>query len=150
MKGYVKPEIIANEDLSEGIFMASGAVAGTSTDCWTVSGRSVQNWNGSHNVFEMKAIHSKGVVHITSKVDFVYTFSGPIADAYSEGGNEVSVNGNTVNVTRNLHANGYNSGDVVTFKVWVKSFDEASTKALSLTDASYTCRHDTNVQGGID
>ena len=149
MKTYEKPVVIENEDLAEGVFAASGD-SGSSSDCWTVSGRSVQDWNGSHNVFEMSAVHSTGVTHITTQVTFIYTFSTPITDAYAEAGFSTTVSGNTVTVVRDLHANGYHSGDNVTFKVWVKAADEATTKAIALTGISYTCRHETNVQGGND
>ena len=145
---YKKPIIIDAMELFEGVYAESGS--NTSTDCWDVGGSSVQDWNGSHNVFEMYANHSTSVTHITTQVTFVYTFSAPITDAYSESDNSVTFSGNTVTVVRNLHANGYHSGDRVTFKVWVKAADEATTKSLALTGTSYTCRHETNVQGGID
>ena len=146
MSEYIKPVVLGNDDLAEGVYAASGSTE--STDCWTVDGRSVQSWNGSHNVFEMSAQHSSGVAHITTQVVFTYTFSAPLTDASSEF--DSSFSGNTVVVTRNLHANGYYSGDDVTFKVWVSAGDQAATEALTLTGISYVCRHETNVQGGID
>ncbi len=150
---YEKPVVLGSEDLSEGVFTASGGGAtggNTSTDCWTVGGKSSQTWNGSHNVFEMSAVHSTAVVHITDHVVFTYTFSAPIVNAYSEGSNECSFNGNVVTVTRFLHANGYNSGDNVTFKVWVQCADQATTEAVTLTGISYVCTHVMNVQGQND
>ena len=149
MKTYERPTVVEFDDMAEGVFAASGD-AGSSSDCWTVGGRSVQSWNGSHNVFEMSAVHSTGVTHITTQVTFVYTFSVPIDEAYAEAGFATSVSGNQVTVVRDLHANGYYSGDNVTFKVWVKSGDQATTEAIALNSISYTCRHETNVQGGID
>lgn len=143
---YRKPIIISADDLMEGVYADSGS--NTSTDCWNVSGGSVQDWNGSHNVFEMHSIHSTAAAHITGEVVYTFTFSAPLTAAYSEFPSSFS--GNTVTVTRNLHANGYHSGDDVTFKVWVKAADEATTKSLTLTGTSYVCRHDVNVQGGID
>ena len=142
---YKKPLILVNDDLAEGVYAASGA-----GDCWAVSGRSVQDWNGSHNVFEMCAVHSKDAAHNTTQVVYTYTFSAPVTNAYAEGGLDCQYSGNTVTVTRNLHANGYHSGDNVTFKVWVRAADEATTKAIALTGISYVCRHEENVQGGID
>lgn len=142
---YKKPVILVNDDLAEGVYAASGA---ESTNCWTVDGKSVQDWNGSHNVFEIHSHHSTDVTHITTEVVYTITFSEPLSDAYSEFASSFS--GSTVTVTRNLHANGYHSGDDVTFKVWAKAADEATTKGLSITSISYTCRHETNVQGGID
>lgn len=145
---YEKPVVLGSDDLAEGVFAASGGGGNSSTDCWTVGGRSVQDWNGSHNVFEMSATHSKAVTHITSKVVYTYTFSQPIVNAYSEFDSGFS--GNTVTVTRDRHANGYYSGDDVTFKVWVQCADEATTKAVTLTGISYVCYHEVNVQGGYD
>ena len=122
---------MATTGVAEGVFAASGDAT-----CWTVSGRSVQDWNGSHNVFEMKLIHSKAVTHFSEASTAEYTFSAPIVDAYSESNFEVSFSGNVVTVTRRLHANGEYSGDNVTYKVWVKAADEATTKSLSLTGAT--------------
>lgn len=154
MTNYEKPVVVSNDDVFEGVYAASGAGIGggggdaTSTDCWSVSGRSVQDWNGSHNVFEISAQHSTGVTHITSQVTYVITFSNSLTDAYSEFTSSFS--GNTVTVVRDLHANGYHSGDTVTFKVWAKGSDEATTKSLAISGISYVCRHEVNVQGGID
>ena len=149
MKTYEKPLVLENEDLAEGVFAASGADE-SSTDCWTVGGRSVQAWNGAWNVFEMSAVHSTGVTHITTQVTFTYTFSQPIVSAEAEAGFATSVSGNTVTVVRDLHANGYYSGDNVTFKLFVNCGDQALTESCALTGISYVCRHETNVQGGID
>ena len=144
MTNYEKPVVVSNDDVFEGVYAASGAGIGggggdaTSTDCWSVSGRSVQDWNGSHNVFEISANHSTDVI----------TFNNSLTDAYSEFTSSFS--GNTVTVVRDLHANGYHSGDTVTFKVWAKGADEATTKSLAISGISYVCRHEVNVQGGID
>ncbi len=153
MANYEKPVVISNEDAFEGVYAASGEIigGGESADCWDVGGSSVQAWNGAWNVFEMWANHHTDVVHITTEVTFNYTFSAPITEAQPEGGGyDVSVNGNVVTVVRNFHANGYNSGDRVTFKLFVKAGDQAATEQLNLTGITYRCRHETNVQGGID
>lgn len=144
-KTYVSPEAFVSNEVMEGVYMASGA---STSDCWNVSGKSVQDWNGSHNVFEISAKHSSDVEHITSKVIYKITFNHPIVDAYSEF--ESYFNGSTVVVTRNLHANGYKSGDAVTFKVWAKANDEATTKSLAITNIDYKCEHSVNVQGKYD
>ncbi len=147
MSDYRKPVAMAATGAAEGVFAASGD-GSSSTDCWTVSGRSVQDWNGSHNVFEIAAHHSTEVTHITTQVVYTITFSSPIKDAFSEF--DCTFSGNTAVVTRDLHANGYYSGDSVTFKVWAQAADEAATKSLAITGISYVCRHETNVQGNID
>ncbi|MBE5908982.1 MAG: hypothetical protein E7278_09120 [Lachnospiraceae bacterium] len=149
MKTYEKPVVIENKDLAEGVFAASGD---SSSDCWAAYAITTQASNGSHHVYEVHATHSKSVEHITSNVVYTLSFPGAtITDAYSEGPNTVSYTTDTVTVTRDLHANGYKSGDEVSFKVWVKSIDDASTKGLADQPAvTYVCRHDVNVQGRTD
>lgn len=73
------------------------------------------------------------------------TFSQPLTDAYSEFSSTFS--GNTVTVVRELLADAYKSGDTMTYKVWVKASDEATTKAISCTGATISCTKSVNVQG---
>ena len=146
MVKYEKPVLDVVAGFSENVYMASGNNGGG--DCWVVGGSSVQDWNGSHNVFEIRATHSTQVKHISTKVIYTIVFNSPLTDASSEFPCRVS--GNTVVVTRELHANGYKSGDNVTFKVWAKGADEATTKALAITGISWSCQHATNVQGKYD
>jgi len=147
MKQYEKPELVINEGLSEGVYAASGAEASTS-DCWTVDSKSTQDWNGSHHVFEISASHSTSVEHISSETRVNITFSSPITDAYSEF--PCTFSGSTATVTRTLLADAYQSGDQMTYKVWAKAADEATTKALTVTDITIDCTHETNVQGKYD
>ena len=146
MVKYEKPVLDVVAGFSENVYMASGNNGGG--DCWIVGGSSVQDSNGSHHVFEIRATHSNQVEHISTGVTYVITFSAPLTDAYAEF--PYTVSGNTVVVTRELHANGYKSGDNVTFKVWAKGADEATTKALAITGISWSCQHATNVQGKYD
>jgi hypothetical protein len=143
-KTYVKPIILANEELAEGIYAASGEPG-----CWTVSIRSVQNWSGSHHIYEV-SLHHIGTQHISTDSTVKITFNTAITDAYSESGNAVTIAGNTVSITRQSHANAYGTTDDVTYKVWVRAADEATTKALSTSPAiSCTdCGKAVNVQGG--
>ena len=143
MKNYMKPVSLVNEELNEGIYAASG-----STDCWTIDAQSVQDWNGSHNVFQVSCVHSKAVEHISSETKVTLTFTNTVVDAYSEF--PCTFSGNTVTVTRTLLADAYKSGDNVTFKVWVKCADEATTKAVAISNKSIHCTHAVNVQGKFD
>lgn len=144
MKKYEKPMIFVNPDTAEGVYLASGDAA----DCWTVTPYSVQDWNGSHHVFEVKCVHSDAVKHISSASTVTLTFSAPLTDAYSEF--ECTYSGSTATIVRTLLADAYKSGDVVTYKVWAKAADEATTKALSITGATISCTKTVNVQGEID
>lgn len=135
-----KPSVVLMDDLAEGVFAASG--------CWSGFVVSSQDWNGSHHVFEIHLTHSKEVEHISTACTITLAFTGAVIDAYTENDWSCSVNGSTVTVTRTNHANAYKSGDEVTYKVWAKSVDEATTKALSCSITSYECSKQTNVQGG--
>lgn len=144
MKNYTKPVLVVNEGICEGVFAASGISA---SDCWTVTATSVQDWNGSHHVFEVQCRHSSDVEHISSESTVQLTFSAPLTDAYSEY--PATFSGNTVTITRTLLADAYKSGDLMTYKVWVKASDEATTKAITCTGAIIQCTPSTNVQGKI-
>ena len=144
MKGYQKPIALVNDEISEGIYTASGA-GEESADCWTVNPVSVQDWNGSHHVFEIRCVHSNKVEHISSASTVTLTFSQPLTDAYSEFSTTFS--GSMVTVVRELHANAYKSGDTMTYKVWVKGPDEATTKAITCIGATISCTKTVNVQG---
>lgn len=146
MKNYVKPIVLANEELAEGVYAASGAVG--NANCWTISVRSDQDWNGSHHVFEVTIVHSDTVQHISTESTSVLTFSHALTDAYTESDFSASFGGNTMMVVRSSHANSYKSGDRATFKVWAKAEDEATTKALAVTASSISDTGKTvNVQG---
>lgn len=145
MKDYKKPLFVMTDSVSEGVYMASG-----DSTCWTARARSVQDWNGSHNVFEITATHTPAVQHIYTAVTIEMTFNNVIKEAYSENNWNCIVAGNKVTVTRENHGNGYGSGDNAGgFKVWVKSIDEATTKGLKCTGCSPRCHSAVNVQGGF-
>lgn len=141
MKEYVSPIILTNEELSEGVYAASG-----DADCWTIDAYSVQDFDGTYHVFEVHCVHSDTVEHISSATTVVLTFNYPITNARSEF-EDTSISGNTVTVVRTLLADSYKSGDNMTYKVWAQASDEATTKALSVSGATITCTKSVNVQG---
>lgn len=143
MRKYERPDAIVIEEVSEGVYAASGDA---SSECWTVSAKSVQNWTGSHHVFEVHCKHSTSVQHISSATTVKLMFNAPVTDAYSES--SCTFSGNTVTVVREAHANGYGSGDNVSFKVWVSAGDEGTTKGISCQSATISCKTAVNVQGG--
>lgn len=150
MKNYKKPIVVVNDELSEGVYAASGGGSsvgegGEAADCWTVDPVSVQDWNGSHHVFEIRCVHSTAVEHISSASTVTLTFNNTITDAYSEF--PCTFSGNSATIVRELHANAYKSGDTMTYKVWVKAADEATTKSISCTGSTISCTKTVNVQG---
>ena len=137
---YERP-IIIDDEISEGVYAASGYNA----ECWTVDPYSVQDWNGSHHVFEIHCVHSNAVEHISSASTVTLIFNNELVDAYSEF--SCSFSGNTVTVVRELLADAYKSGDDVTYKVWVQGSDEAATKGMACIGATISCTKTVNVQG---
>lgn len=143
MKTYEKPIAVVNDELSEGVYAASGGAS--SADCWTIDVKSVQDWDGYYNVFEVSCKHTKAVKHISASTTVTLTFSNTLAGARSEF--PCSFSGNSVTVTRELLADAYNSGDSVTYKVWASTGDQATTKALTVTGKTISCEKVVNVQG---
>lgn len=144
MKKYVAP-VLDFTGAAEGVYMASG---GEAADCWSGEAVSVQDWTGSDHVFEIRLVHSTAVQHISTGVTVTLSFNNTVENAYSENDWTCTVSGNTVTVHRINHANGYNSGDHVSFKVWARAADEATSKGLSARVVGLKCDKATNVQGG--
>lgn len=133
---YKKPLILANEELAEGVYAASGSAA---SNCWTLGQKTTQDWNGQAHVYEISAVHTKLVGHASDALTIEFTFDKVVTNAWAEGaGNyDVTIEGTKVIVTRNHHANGDFSGDDVTFKLFIVATDEANSKAISLLSEKF-------------
>ena len=139
---YKKPVILVNDDLAEGIYADSGS------DCWSGYLQSTQDYVDGNHIFEVRIVHSTAVEHISDAVTLKILFNYPVTGGYAENGWDFSYSGSEVTVTRTSHANAYKSGDNVTFKIWVGTGNEATTKALSGSISSFKCTKSVNVQGG--
>ncbi len=149
MKSYVKPIVLANEELAEGVYAASGATTAdgeTSSDCWTVSVTKDQSDAGGYCTFRVAATHSQNVTHISTKTVVTVVFSDTVTSAEFEGFT-ASVSGSTVTLTRESHANAYYSGDNFNtlLKIWSNNY-----KTIDVISSGITCTHAVNVQGGFD
>lgn len=142
MNAYEKPVVMVNDDLAEGVYAASGAT------CWSITGSSVQDWNGSAHIFEFHATHSTSVQHISNGFTAKITFNYNIASVNNQQGS-ATPSGNVVTATVPTFGNAYNSGDGKEFKLEVSTGDESTTKLLSITGMEiYDCDWSANVQGG--
>lgn len=126
MKDYVKPVVLVNEELAEGVYAASGA-----GDCWSIGVTSDQEWNGKGHTFRIQINHSDKVEHISTQSTAVLTFNYPVEVKECEF--PAVANGNTVTITRTQHANAYQSGDQANYLLVVSTGDEATTRALACT-----------------
>ena len=129
MKNYTKPLVLMNEELSEGVYAASG-------DCYTVTYNMHQKpevdrgdyriqINGSHNAVDD---------HHSGEQVLIITFNQPVTYSWSNG---ILVSGdgtNTLRIKFNYHNNGRDSiglGDLVV----------VSDSGLTVTGVVLTCNY---------
>ncbi len=162
MNNYEKPVVSVVDGRSEGVYMASGeetfenvtvgggGTSGGGATCWTASANK-ENFDGSYQIFHVYAKHSTDAVHIAYSVSYDITFSSPVNFMMAESDFTcTSLGGNVWRVTRNSHANGYKSGDNVSFGIWVDCGSADLSKAVEVTGIKPACDYLTNVQGGND
>lgn len=89
MKEYVKPIILLNEEIAEGVYAASGDT------CWTVSQRGdvVHSYEG-RKVFFIDLTHD-GSAHDSAGAKVTFTFNFNVSHAFC-GGSTAECNGNVV------------------------------------------------------
>ncbi|MCQ2539981.1 MAG: hypothetical protein MJ114_05975 [Acetatifactor sp.] len=136
MKNYMKPMVVANDELAEGVYLASG-------DCWTVSCRKDQNDAGGYCTFRIQCNHNTNQQHISKATTVTLVFDQPITGAEYEGF-QVSVSGNVVTCYREQLGDSYLSGDNFNslVKIWCDGFE-----TVQCTNASIVCTKTVNVQG---
>lgn len=140
---YMKPLVLSDSDLAEGVYAASGA---STTDCWTLNVSKDQSDAGGYCTFRVDARHSQSVTHISTKTVITLVFSDIVTSAEFENFG-VSVSGNTVTLTRESHANAYYSGDNFNslLKIWAPNY-----RTINVVSKGISCTHAVNVQGGYD
>lgn len=149
-KIYEKPLILKMDDLAEGVYASSSGAGNSSdevsSDCWTVAVNKDQKDAGGYCTFRVDARHSNNVTHISTKTVVTIVFDQQVTNAEFEGFG-VSVNGNTVTLTRESHANAYYSGDQFNtlLKIWAPDYQK-----IQVVSSGITCTHAVNVQGGYD
>ncbi len=142
MSAYEKPVVTVNDGLAEGVYAASGAT------CWSITGSSVQDWNGSYHIFQFEAVHSTSVQHISNGFKAKITFNHNITFANNQQGT-ASVSSNVVTAEVGTFGNAYGSGDRREFKLELSTGDRATTELLSIVGMEiYDCDWTVNVQGG--
>ena len=107
MKNYEKPIVLAHEELAEGVYAGSG-----DGDCWTISLTQDQEYGGGDlggKTFRVYCEHIS-MQHISLASTSTVVFNSPIVAAKLEGFT-TTVDGNTVTMVRDNHANAYTSHD---------------------------------------
>ena len=156
MKNYESPVVLNYEDLAEGVYAASGtpedaaaADAALGVDkkdeCWTVTVEKVQVI--AHEglaKFRVKGNH-RGTVHISTKSTVTVVFNRTVDSAYFDAGT-TSVNGATVVIERESHANAYGVADNYDCNLEIHCDDP---ETLAVVSSSIVCTKAPNVQGGF-
>ena len=144
MKKYERPDAIVIDEVSEGVYAASGAT--NVGNCWTLKVQSDQKWNGNGHTFRLIGKHSDSVEHISTCTTMVITFNMPVQVVECEF--EATASGETVTVKREQHANAYQSGDNFNSLLVVKSTgDQALTESINCVSSTISCTKTANVQG---
>ena len=137
MKNYKKPVVLLNEELSEGVYAASGE------GCYTVKGKVVQGpATGMENyVVQVDALHDTTTHHSTEQV-LIITFNKPVKyiSCYAEGAKLESGDGtNTLRIKLTYHKNAVENigfGDLKVMTV------DGSWTGLEVTKAEMECNYD--------
>lgn len=143
MKKYMKPVIIANDSLAEGVYAASGATAGSSNnggDCYTVTANIHQTPETGREDYRIQvdAKHAAADSHHGGIQQLIISFNQPV-HYISCNGNGASLAGGdgstTLTISFSYHQNGNDNigfGDLVV----------TSEPGLAITGAIMTCNHD--------
>lgn len=137
MKKYVKPVVLATEELAEGIYTASGDVAANGADCYTVSTyihQAPETGRGDYRI-QVDAEHRAGDSHHSGEQHLFLYFNQPVTYSSSNGSLVGGDNTSTIEIKYTYHSNGYD--DIGLGDVYVQS-----EVGLAVTGAKLTCNHD--------
>ncbi len=136
MKNYEKPVVLANDEVSEGVYAASGAVAGDSSDCYTVTAYIHQTpETGRHDYrIQVDAVHDAADDHHSGEQVLTLYFNQPVVYVRSNGTLAGGDNTTAISITYNYHNNGYD--EIGLGDVFVKADD-----GLAVTGSVLTCNH---------
>ena len=140
MKNYVKPIVLANEELAEGVYAASGAATGggDGQDCYTVTAYIHQTPETGREDYriQVNGVHAAIGHHSTEQVLILY-FNQPVNYSFCNGANATCTGGDgssTLELTYNYHNNENDNiglGDVVV----------TSAEGLAITGAELRCNY---------
>lgn len=128
MKNYIKPMVLSNEELAEGVFAGSGVV---DNGCYTVTPRPhqfTQDGRADYR-FQFDAVHSAD--HSCDTQNLIINFDRSVTYV-SSNGKPVTSSGNTIVIEYHYHNNASDNiglGDVV-----VNSDGEPIILSVKMTD----------------
>lgn len=133
MTNYEKPVVLANEEIAEGVYAASGAGG----DCYTVTAyihQTPETGRGDFRI-QVNAVHAAGDDHHSGKQTLILYFNQPVTYSSSNGTLASGDNTSELHIDYSYHNNAYDNiglGDVVV----------TSDAGLAVNNAVLICNHD--------
>lgn len=142
MKDYVKPIVLANEELAEGVYAASGD-GGNGGDCYTVTAYIHQTPEEGRGDFRIQVdgVHNAESHHSTGQVLILY-FNQAVSYVSSNGSLAGGDGTSELRISYNYHNNQYDNiglGDVVV----------TSDAGLAVTGAQLQCNYTCDQHDGL-
>ncbi len=133
MEKYVKPMVLANEELAEGVYAASG-------DCYTVNAYISQfpELGRPNYVIHVGATHNAADKHHSSEQMLTLSFNQPVKFIGVSSSNGTLTGGDntpTLQITFNYHSNG-GPEDIGLSDITVEA-----REGLAITGATLSCDH---------
>ncbi len=83
MKIYERPIVLANEELAEGVYAASGAAAGG--DCYTVTANIHQTPEGGREDYRIQVNAQHNATHHSTAQELTISFNQPVNYSFCNG-----------------------------------------------------------------
>lgn len=131
MKEYVKPIVLANEELAEGVYAASGA------DCYTVNARIVQKpetGRGTHYI-QVDAKHDAADGHHGGEQVLTISFNEPVVYQHSNGTLVGGDGTTTLEIRYSYHSNAKDN-------IGLGSVEVVADVGLAVTGTVLSCNYD--------
>lgn len=137
MENYEKPIILANEEIAEGVYAASGTGAGDGGDCYDVDAyihQTPETGRGDFRI-QVNGRHAAGDNHHSGQQTLLLFFNQPVTYKSSNGTLADGDGSECISIDYSYHNNAYDNiglGDVVV---------EADA-GLAVTGSVLICNHD--------
>ena len=139
MKTYERPIVLVNEELAEGVYAASGEVAGEGGDCYAVTAYIHQTPETGREDYriQVNGVHAAADGHHSGEQVLTLYFNQPVGFSFCSDSNATLVGGDgtsSIDIRYNYHNNAYDNiglGDVVV----------TSGEGLEVTGAVLSCNY---------
>ena len=143
MKDYVKPIVLANEELAEGVYAASGD-AGNGGDCYTVTAYIHQTPELGREDYriQVNGVHA-AVGHHSTGQELILYFNQPVNYQFCNGAEATLVSGDGTSELRLAYSYHNNENDNIGLGDVVVTSGDGLAVSGAVLKCNYTCgQHD--------